>query len=205
MDEKDVFPAMLELELAQGLKEWQALDVPRCAANLGDEDIGAFAALEDATLDLVGHVRDNLDGGSEIISVALLGDDGLIDLAGCQTVGTAKRAGGEALVMAEVEVGLSAVVEHVNLTVLVGVHRPRIHVEVGVEFLDSYREAPRFEQRAERASCEALAEGGDHTASDKDVFHEIWEGMKKKRVVSWDGGVRVGQNHPAEKLKSEGI
>ena len=43
------------------------------------------------------------------------------------------RAVGEALVVAEVEVGLGAVVGHEDLAVLVRAHRAGIHVDVRVE------------------------------------------------------------------------
>ena len=81
--------------------------------------------LADAGLDLVGDVGDELDGLAEVVAAALLADDGVEDLAGGQVVDAGEDAGGEALVVAEVEVGLGAVVEHVDLAVLVGRHGAR--------------------------------------------------------------------------------
>ena len=76
---------------------------------------------------------------------------------------------GEALVVAEVEIGLGAVVGDEDLAVLVGRHRPRIDVEIGVELAQPDLVAARLQQRAERRGCETLAEGGDHAAGDEDV------------------------------------
>ena len=56
---------------------------------------------------------------------------------------------GEALVMAKVEVGLGAVVGHIDFAVLVGRHRPRIDVQIGVELPDSDLVAARLEKRPE--------------------------------------------------------
>ena len=56
----------------------------------------------------------------------------------------------EALVMAEIEIGLGAVVGDVDLAVLIGAHRPRIDVEIGVELAQAHLEAARLQQRAER-------------------------------------------------------
>ena len=42
---------------------------------------------------------------------------------------------GEALVVAEVEIGLGAVVGDEHFAVLEGAHRARVHVEVGVHLL----------------------------------------------------------------------
>ena len=79
------------------------------------------------------------------------------------------RRAGEALVMAEVEVGLRAVVGDEHLAVLVGRHRARIDVEVGVELAQAHVVAARLQERAERRGSETLAERGDHAAGDEDV------------------------------------
>ena len=73
--------------------------------------------------------------------------------------------------MAEVEVGLRAVVEHIDLAVLERAHRARVHVEVGIELLQRDLEAAVFEQRAQRGRRQALAQRTHHAAGDKDVFH----------------------------------
>ena len=78
-------------------------------------------------------------------------------------------AAGEPLVVAEVEVGLGAVVGDEHLAVLVRAHRARIDVEIGVELAQPHAVAARLEQRAERRRGDAFAEGGDHAAGDEDV------------------------------------
>ena len=60
-----------------------------------------------------------------------------------------RRHAGEALVVAEVEVGLRPVVGHEHLTVLVGAHRAGIDVEIGVELAQPDRVAARLQKRAE--------------------------------------------------------
>ena len=71
----------------------------------------------------------------EILAAPLLVDDRLVDLPGRVVAVAVRRAVGEALVVAEVEVGLGAVVEDVDLAVLVRAHRARIDVDVRVELL----------------------------------------------------------------------
>ena len=60
--------------------------------------------------------------------------------------------------MAEVEIGLAAVVGHVDLAVLIRAHRARIDVDVRVELLQRHLVAVAFEQRADRGGGETLAE-----------------------------------------------
>ena len=71
--------------------------------------------------------------------------------------------------MAEVEIGLGAVVGDEDLAVLIGRHRAGIDVEIGVELAQADLVAARLQQRAERRRSETLAERGDHAAGDEDV------------------------------------
>ena len=122
----------------------------------------------DEFLDRVGDVRDDLHGGAEIFAAALAPDHGRIDAAGGDAVAAPRGDAGEALVMAEIEIGLGAVVGDVDLAVLIGAHRPRIDVEVGVELAQPHLEAARLQQRAERRRRKTFAERGDHAAGDED-------------------------------------
>ena len=113
--------------------------------------------LADGRLDLVGDVRDHLHGAAEVVALALLLDDRAIDLA-CGEVAVAAQGGvGEALVVAEVEIGLSAVVEHVNFAVLERVHCSGIDVEVGIELLENDPQPAQFEKGAEGSRRQAFA------------------------------------------------
>ena len=173
VDEHHLVRADLEGELAHGLEERQPLDVARRAADLGDEHVDAVAGLLDALLDLVGDVRDHLHGLAEVVAAALLLDHRLVDLARGEVVEPRQPARGEPLVVAEVEIGLRAVVEHVDLAVLERAHRARIDVEVGIELLDAHPQPAHLEQRAQRRRRQPLAQRGNHAARDKNVFHGI--------------------------------
>lgn len=75
--------------------------------------------------------------------------------------------------MAEVEVGLGTVIEHVNFAVLVRRHGAGIDVEVGVELLHEDLESALFEQGADGSRGKTFAERGDDAAGDEDVFHSV--------------------------------
>ncbi len=112
----------LVAELADGLEERQALDVADRAADLHQEEIEIVGAGKDEFLDHVGNVRDHLHGAPEIAALALLVDHLLVDAARRDVVRLRRRHAGEALVMAEVEIGLGPVVGDVDLAVLEGRH-----------------------------------------------------------------------------------
>ncbi len=163
VDEEAVLPADLVAGLAGGLEEGQRLDVADGAADLGDDDVDVVAAHgQDAVLDLVGDVRDHLDGVAEVVAAALLGDDRRVDLAG-RHVGDLVEVGvEESLVVPDVEVRLRTVVGHEDLAVLERVHRPRVDVEVGVELLHGHAETASLQKGSEAGGGEPLAErGGD--------------------------------------------
>src|SRR6266403_2244430 len=124
VDVEYVLLADVLLQLADRLEKRQPLDVADGPADLDDDDVLAGADLADHGLDLVGDVRDHLHRPPEIIAAPLLRDDRVVDLARGDVVVAGDAGRGEPLVVAEVEVGLAAVVGHEDLAVLVGTHRP---------------------------------------------------------------------------------
>ena len=129
------------------------------------------ASRSNAALDFVRDVRDDLHGFAEIVAFALVVEHGLVNLAAGEVVHPRELGAGEPLVMAEVEVGLRAVVEHIHLAVLIRAHRAGIHVEIRIELLQRDLEAAIFEQGAERGGGQAFAERTHHTAGDEYEFH----------------------------------
>ena len=133
VDENGIAARQLVAELADGLEERQALDVADRAADLHQHEVEPVVAGQHELLDGVRDVRDHLHGAAEVVAAPLLGEDLLVEAAGGDVVGLLRRHAGEAFVVAEVEVGLGAVVGHEHLTVLVRAHGAGIDVEIGVE------------------------------------------------------------------------
>ena len=121
-------------------------------------------------LDLVGDVRDHLHGLAEELAAPLLVDHRQVDLAGGVVRVAVQRAVGEPLVVAQVEVGFAAVVQHVDFAVLVGAHRARIDVDVRIELLHADRQSALFQQHADRGAGQPLAQRTDHAAGDKNML-----------------------------------
>ena len=82
---------------------------------------------------------------------------------------------GEAFVVAEVEVGFSAVVGDKDFAVLEGAHGAGVDVEVGVEFLHGDAEATAFKQTANRRGGDAFSERRDYAAGHKNVLSHFEE------------------------------
>ncbi len=115
-------------------------------------------------------MRNHLHGLAEIIAAALLGEDGFVDAAGGPVVIARQLRVGEALVVAEIEIGLRAVIGDKHFAVLIRAHRAGINVQVGIALLEGDFEAAAFEQTAHRSRCYAFSERRNHAARYEDIL-----------------------------------
>ena len=195
-------------ELADGLEEGQALDVADRAADLGDEhvDVELLGQPVDAALDLVRDVRDDLHGAAQEVAPALLLDHGVVDAAGGDVGVALDELVDEALVVAQVEIGLGAVFGDEHLAVLEGAHRAGVDVDVGVELLVGDLQAAGLEQPPDRRGGDALAEAGHHAPGHEDVLrhapslvtsgHVVVAGSRAGTPMVPDGGDAVWPRPP---------
>ena len=144
------FAAELVADLADGFEEGQAFDVAHRAADLDQDEILLVGVGQHELLDRVGDVRDHLHRCAEIVAAAFAGDDRRVDAAGGDVVALARIDTGEAFVVAEIEIGLGAVVGHEDFAVLVRTHRTRVDVEVRVELAQADPIAAALQQGAQR-------------------------------------------------------
>ena len=95
---------------------------------------------------------------SVLVASAFLADHALPDGAGGVVGVPRKVLVDEALIVADVEVGLGAVFGHEHITVLEGAHRAGVDVDIGVELLDLDFQAARLQESAQRGGGNALSE-----------------------------------------------
>src|SRR5690606_9948623 len=148
------------------------------AADLDQGHVVAFGGLVDAAPDLVGDVRDHLHGRAEVVATALLADHGFVDPAGGDRIAAAQAGAHEALVVAQVQVGLGTVVGDVDLAVLERAHRARVHVDVRVQLHHRDLQATGLEDGRKRSGGDALAERG-HDAAGNEYQGSHWRGSGK--------------------------
>ena len=182
VDVQRVLTAHLQPHLADGLDEGLGFDVADGAADLGDHHVGVglLAHLIDKRLDLVGDVGDGLDGASQIPAPPLPLNDVGIDLSRGQVRELVQVLVDEALVVAQVQVGLRAVLGDVHLAVLIGAHGAGVHVDVGVQLLGGHHQAPGLQEPPQGRRRDALAQAGHHAAGDKDVFRQCISPFQKR-------------------------
>ena len=132
-----VFLADLVFHLPDGFHKGKRLNVADRSAYFRYDYVGAcfVGGKQHAAQNFFGDVGDYLDGSAVKASLALFVEDAKVNAA-CGGVGAlAKSRVGEALVVAQVQVGFRSVVGDENLAVLDRIHRARVDVQVGVEFL----------------------------------------------------------------------
>src|SRR5690242_7205356 len=162
-------------QLADGFEERQGFDVTDGAADFDDHDIhrspvgcGGYAA--GRGFNFVRHVRDHLHGLAKVIAAALARNNLLVDASAGEVVGLRERRVGEAFVVAEVEIGLGAIVGDKDLAMLEGAHGTGIDVQVWVELLQRDFEAAAFEETTDARGRDSLPQGGNHAAGDEYIF-----------------------------------
>ena len=114
MDVAAVVATLLQTHLTDGLEEGLALDVAGGAADLGDDDVrlGALGQIIDVALDLVGDVGDDLHGLAQVCTLTFLVQHVPVHLAGGQVGVFVQVLVNEALVVAQIQIGLGAVIRH---------------------------------------------------------------------------------------------
>src|SRR5690349_16080580 len=131
---QNMLTAPIPTELADRLKKRKAFYVTDRAANFTNSDIKPSRSSEDALFDFIGDMRNNLDRPAQVIAFAFTRDYRVIHLAGSESILATHVGRDVPLIMPKVEVGFSAVVGDVDLTVLKRIHRARIDIDVRVHF-----------------------------------------------------------------------
>ncbi len=146
VNEKRVLRAKFEAHLADGFEKGKRFDIANGAADFDDDDVDAFGDFLDGGFDFVGNVRNDLNGLPKVVAAALFGENGFVDAAGGPVVVAGELGVREALVVAEVEVGLGAVFGDEDLAVLERTHRAGIDVKVRIALLKGDFETATFEE-----------------------------------------------------------
>ena len=91
-----------------------------------------FGTLFHKGLYLIGYVWNHLNGLAKILTAAFFADYRLINLARGEVIALAHLRAHKALVMPQIEIGLSPVFGYKDLTMLERTHGSRINVDVRV-------------------------------------------------------------------------
>ena len=169
MDVKNVAPPHLVAHLPDGLQKRQPLDIAHRAAHLDHNHRRPrlLGQAQDPFLNVVSHVRHRLNRPAEEIPPALLGDQVLVNIPRRQVGAAGKLQIDEPLVMPQIQVGLPPVLGHEHLPVLVRRHRPRVHIQVRVQFQHRNAHPPAFQDAPHGGDTNPLAQRAYHAAGNE--------------------------------------
>ena len=172
MDEKAVFPAHLQANLPHRLQEGLGLNVAGGAADFRNHHvrIRLLSHPVDKLLDLPGNVGNHLDGGAQVLTLALLVQHIPIHPSGGEVGEAIEIFVDETLIVAQIQVRLRTVLGDKHLAVLVGAHGARVHIDIGVQLLGRYLQASGFQQPSQGGCGNALAQAGHHAAGYKNIL-----------------------------------
>ena len=121
-------------------------------------------------LNLVGNVRNHLDRLPQIIPATLLGDHIKIDTTRCYIVFLRHPLVQKALVVSEIQIRFRTIVGYIHFAVFVRVHGSRIHVDVGIQLLNSDTKSAGDEKAAQRCANDAFSERRCDPSGHDNVF-----------------------------------
>src|SRR6185369_7929472 len=157
MDVEDVPVTAVAPELPYCFQEREGLDIPYRAPYFDNSDIVPLGIFEYLLLYLIGDVRDHLYCSAEIIAATLLLYDREVDLTGGEVAFFREPGRRIALVMAEIEIGLCAVIGYEYLSMLERRHGAGIDIDVRIELLQRYLQAPGLQKSSERRRCQTFS------------------------------------------------
>mmetsp|Transcript_1374 Transcript_1374/g.3056 ORF Transcript_1374/g.3056 Transcript_1374/m.3056 type:complete len:269 (-) Transcript_1374:105-911(-) len=177
--EKEIFRAHPELELPQGFQKHARFDVPHGSPHLDETNIGFLSAVVggglcgffDPVLDRIGDVGDDLDRLSQIIPPSFFQNHVAVDLSGGNIVVLRQLEIQESLVVPEIQVRFSSVVQDKDLSVLEGRHCSGVDVQVGVDLDGRHAKPAGLQQAAHAADGNPLPKPTHNTSRHDDILH----------------------------------
>src|SRR5579863_3957091 len=172
MQVQHITPPDIFAHLANGLQEWLALDVAHRAAHFHDHHIGVGVSryAVNALLNLVGDVRDHLNGSTQVLAASLFANHGGINLTRRNIVALIGGFIGKTLVVTQIKIGLCPVIRYKHLTMLVRRHGAGVNIDVGVELHEGDTDTTILEQASERGNRDTLSNRRRYTTCNKDEF-----------------------------------
>ena len=102
MHEKTFTARLFLRELTDGFKKRQAFDIANRSADFTKHEINFILANFDELFDFIGHMRDHLNGFTQIIPAAFFFQNRRIDSTGRHRIGLPRRHARETFIMAQI-------------------------------------------------------------------------------------------------------
>ena len=172
MNIKHIVLADILFYLTDGFQKRQAFNITYSTADFRNNEVGIIllADAENALLDFIRDMRNNLYSTAKIIATAFFIYYTLVNLA-CGRIGVFGQVDiNKAFVMSQIKVCFRTIISYKNLAMLIRAHCARVNIDIRVELLDSNPIAAAFQQTAQRRSSNALAQRRNNAACHKNIL-----------------------------------
>ena len=172
VDEEAVLRSHFQSHLTDGFQKRLTFNVAGGAADFRDDHVGICLSAYSINklLDLVGNMRDHLDGLSQVFAAAFLIEHIPVDLSCGQIAVFIQIFVDEAFIMSKVQVGLRAVLCHIHFPMLVRAHGSRIHVDIRVQLLCRHLQSSGLQQPPQGCCRNAFSQSRYYAAGHKDIL-----------------------------------
>src|SRR5690606_28737324 len=123
-------------------------NIPHRSADLTDQKITVFSGSMDPALDFIGDVRNHLHGFTEILPLSLILNHLQVNLTGGEVIFLRKVKGGEALIVAKVQIGFGPVLCDEHFPVLRRTHSTWVNVNVRIHLQHIDADPTSFQKTA---------------------------------------------------------
>ena len=127
-------PSQFPFQLTDAFQIRKRFDIAHRSSDFSDNEIELILVAQqlDVALNFIGDVGNNLNSLAQIVATAFFVDYTLVDASCRDVVRFGRLYAQEAFIMSQVEVGFVSVYGYITLSVLVGVQRSGVDVDVGV-------------------------------------------------------------------------
>ncbi len=129
-----------------------------------------FASLFDPANHFQRNMRNHLDTLSAILEISLPFNDFLINRARRQIIGSGEFETHKTLIVSHILISFVAICEHKHLSVFRRIHRPRIDIDIRIDFHRRHRKPTRLKDFSNRRGGDTLPHTAHHAAHDKNIL-----------------------------------
>ena len=146
MNVDGIFFTHIRSELAYCFQKRQTFNIADRTADFHNDDINTIRRQFDACFNLIGDMRNHLDGSPQIITPPFFGNDRVVNLARGEIIVATQMRMGKSFIVPKVQISFGAIIGHKDFAMLKWVHGSGIDIDIGIQLLECYRKPPAFKE-----------------------------------------------------------
>ncbi len=182
-----ILAAHVAAHLAKSFQERQAFNITYRPAHFHQHNFcaGSFRYQPNPAFDFIGNMGNHLNRPAQIIAAAFLADHLSVNLSGGHVAYPVQADVNKTLIMSQVQVRFSAIIQHIHFTMLVRAHRAGVDIDIRIQLLHCNSIASFLQQQTQCSCCHPLPHGANHATRKKDIFRRHAILLTIHSALSW--------------------